>query len=255
MSDKLESIPLPEPQLDLIENFPAWEKATDLLKQQILSNNFKKVADVGGGANPLLDYEFIRGNNIDYALLDISEVELSKAPAYYRKIKVDMTTPPKAFSKCVGVEQFDLIFSHMFLEHAKDPLAMHRNIHSILRPGGVAIHIYPTPNNLPLTINRLLPEQITSALVSFAQPLRDRDGSQVKFPAFYAMCGHPTEGLHSKFRDLGFNVVRHTSYIGHDYYRRFPVIRNIERSLRPILLKAKIPLAGNSLLVLQKQLV
>jgi SAM-dependent methyltransferase len=252
MAELGKSFVLPEPRLDVFDNFPGWDKATALLKQLIRENKFKNAADVGGGANPLLDEAFIKENGIDYALLDVSQVELNKAPAYYRKIQVDMTATSEEFSKRVGGRQFDLIFSHMFLEHISDPLVTHRNIYAALRPGGLAVHFYPTPHNLPMTINRLLPEWFTGALLSIAQPTRDRSGKERKFPAFYAMCGHPTKALHAKFRGLGFEVVRHTSYIGHDYYLLIPVLREIEHGLRAILLKAGIPITGDSLLILQK---
>jgi SAM-dependent methyltransferase len=253
MADRIKSFPLPEPRLDVIDNFPCWQKATALLKQKVLENNFKKVADIGGGANPLIDGEFIREQGIDYTLLDISQVELDKAPDYYRKIQTDMTSSPEEFHAHVAKDQFNLVFSHMFIEHVRDPLRMHRNIHAALKPGGLAIHFFPTPYNLPLAANRLLPEWFTGALVSFFQPERDRNGSQVKFPAFYAMCGPPTKALHAQFRKLGFDVIQHTGYIGHDYYQRLPVVRNIERGLRPILLKAGIPLTSDAILILQKR--
>jgi SAM-dependent methyltransferase len=254
MAQRIKSVPLPEPQLDIIGNFPGWEKATALLKKAILENGFKTVADIGGGANPLLDGEFIREQDIDYTLLDISQVELDKAPDYYRKVRVNMMASPDEFRVNAGENRFDLIFSHMFLEHVSNPRLTHGNIHTALKPGGLAIHFYPTPTNLPLAVNWLLPEWLTSALVSVAQPTRDRKGNQVKFPAFYAMCGPPTKALHAKFRELGFDVIQHTGYIGHEYYIRFPIVRDIEQSLRPVLLKARIPLTSDALLILQKQL-
>ena len=240
------------PSLDLSENFPGWEKASVFLQQLIVQDGLRKVADIGGGATPLLSQEFTREQQIDYTLLDISQAELDKAPAYYNKVQVDLTAPTSRFVEKMGNRRFDLVFSHMFLEHVQDPLAVHRNIDAVLRPGGLAVHINPTANNLPLTINRLLPEKMTRRLLSIIQPHRHQSGTAAKFPAYYALCGPPNKEMHEQFEKLGFDVLRHTGYIGHDYYRRIPVIGEIERALRPVLLKARIPLTMYSLLVLQK---
>ena len=129
----LGSTPMPAeegPRLDVFENFPGWESGSALLKQQITTLHRKTVADIGGGANPLLDRAFIEESEVDYSLLDISETELDKAPGYYKKIQVDVAAPLDYFLSRVGEERFDLVFSHMFLEHAPDPLRVHRNIHA-----------------------------------------------------------------------------------------------------------------------------
>jgi SAM-dependent methyltransferase len=252
MLDRDQPHTLPQPQLDVIDNCPV---ISEFLKKEIGTMGAKSVADVGGGANPTLDSDFVQQHKIDYVVLDISQTELDKAPTYCRKILVDLTGPPKDFSTCVGEAKFDIVFSYFFLEHVREPLAVHRNIHAALKPGGLAIHFFPTPNNIPLVANRLLSAKLSEFLVSIAQPTRDRKGTQGKFPAFYAMCGNPSRGSHAKFRQLGFDVIRHTGYIGHGYYDRFGLLRRFERALRPILLKAKIPLTSDALLVLRKQSV
>lgn len=95
------SLVLPEPRLDRIENYP---ETADFIKKAVLGlgNARPMVADVGGGANPALDCEFVQQHNVDYALLDISQAELDKAPAYFRKIQVDMTAPEEDFAARVG---------------------------------------------------------------------------------------------------------------------------------------------------------
>jgi SAM-dependent methyltransferase len=251
----LRSLTLAEqgPRLDVFENFPCWESGSVLLKQQITTLRLKNVADIGGGANPLLDHAFIEESGVDYSLLDISKAELDRAPAYYKKIQVDVAAPEGYFLRRVGEEQFDLVFSHMFLEHVPNPLRVHRNIYASLKPGGLAIHFFASSNNLPLTMNRLLPGWVTDILTRVAQPNRDLIGYEKKFPAYYAMCGAPSKALNSKYREIGFDVLRHTGFIGHDYYKRVPILREIERGLRPILLATGIPLISDSLLILRKR--
>ena len=243
----------PLPPLDRIENFPGWERAPAFLEREISQRRLRHIADLGGGAHPLLPQSFVKAQDLSYCVLDISREELAKAPAYCEKIQIDITAPAEEFRAKVGQDRFDLVFSHMFLEHIKAPLLAHRNIHSVLRPGGIAIHFYPSPNNVPLALNRLIPESLSSRLVRLAQPQRDLGGIQGKFPAYYAMCGLPSKKLHAQLEGIGYNVIRHTGFIGHGYYRRFPVLRDLEHAMRRILLTARLPLTSAILLILEKR--
>lgn len=135
----------------------------------------------------------------------------------------------------------------------RDPLVVHRNIHRALKPEGLAIHFFPTPNSLPLAVNRMLPERVGELLISVFHPARDLKGSQGKFPAYYRMCGNPSVRTHAMLQSIGYDIVRHTGYIGHGYYDRFAPLRQCERALRTILLNAKIPMTSDALLVLRKR--
>ncbi len=241
------------PRLDLFDNFPGFGRFSPFLKREIATHNLKEVADAGGGANPVIDSSFIFANGLRYTVLDISQSELDKAPDVYDKVRVDIGAPLEEFCACTGKERFDLVFSHMFLEHVKDPVRVHQNLAAALKPGGLAIHCFPSPRNLPMAINRLLPDRITHRLLRIAQPHRDLDGHDRKFPAFYAMCGGPSRALHVKFRRLGVDVVRHTGFIGHEYYHRIAVARHAEHAVRAILLKARIPMLSFCLLILRKR--
>jgi SAM-dependent methyltransferase len=238
--------------LELIDNCPGWNKAKAFLQSEIILRGARRIADVGGGANPMLDAEFVRNNGLEYTVLDISRAELDKAPAHCRKVAVDLMAAPGEFLDKIGDTRFDLMFSCMFLEHLRTPLAAHRNMFSALAPGGVAIHLYPSANNLPLALNRLAPNWATNLLVRLSQPERDVAGRQGKFPAYYRMCGNASRRLHKRFEDLGYTVLQHSSYIGHWYYRRLPILRSIEQASRGALLRARIPLTSAQLLILRK---
>ena len=240
------------PALDLITNFPAFEKAGAYLKEMILEHRYKSIADVGGGANPMLDDEFIANNDIQYFLIDNSAAELGKAHPLYGKIEADANSSSEIFQKQIAGRKFDLIFSHMFLEHIENPMQAHRNFYSALNPGGRCVHIYPSPNNLPLTLNRLLPETISVFLVRIAQPARKLEGSQRKFKAYYRMCGAPNSALSAAFEEMGYTVKRHTGYIGHTYYERFKPAAMLEKQMRTIVHKFQLPLISGCLLVLEK---
>jgi SAM-dependent methyltransferase len=244
--------PATVPTLDLIDHFPAFDKAGPYLKNIITENGYQLIADFGGGANPVLDDEFIRKSGIRCFLIDQSASELDKAPPCYDRIIANAASSNDDFHRQIAGRQFDLIFSHMFLEHIDDPVQVHRNIHSALKPGGRCVHIYPSPNNVPLALNRLLPETISRHLLRFAQPTRDLGGLRRKFKAFYRMCGAPAPGLTAQFEAMGYIVLQHTGFIGHAYYERFQPLAMVERGLRKIILKSGLPLTSACLLVLEK---
>jgi SAM-dependent methyltransferase len=240
------------PMLDVIDNFPAYGLAGPYLKQIITENNFKLIADIGGGANPMIDDEFILKKNIRYFLIDNSAAELKKANSLYNKIEADAAGSNDIFQKQISNQKFDFIFSHMFLEHIEDPMQAHRNFYSALNPGGRCVHIYPSPNNLPLVLNRLLPESMSTYLVRIAQPARNLEGSQRKFKGYYRMCGAPTPALRAKLEEIGFIVRQHTGFIGHNYYDRFQFTAMLERRLRRIIHRLQLPLTSGCLLALEK---
>lgn len=241
------------PRLDVVDNFPAYDKASAYLKAMITEHNYKLIADIGGGANPMLDDDFIVNNNIQYSLIDKSGAELLKANCLYRKIEADATSDSETFQNAISGRKFDLIFSHMFLEHIENPVQAHKNFYDALNPGGRCVHFYPSPNNLPLVLNRLLPEAVSIYLLKIAQPTRDLEGAGGKFKAFYKMCGAPNAALAAVFEDIGYTIVQHTGYIGHGYYERFKSVAAFERRLRNIIHKLRIPLTSGCLLVLEKR--
>lgn len=242
------------PRLDVADRYPGWCRARESVQDLVRTIGARAVADLGGGAHPLLPHAFVAAQRLRYCLIDVSQRELAKAPAVGRKICVDITAPTEAFEAAVADSApFDLAFSHNLLEHLRDPWAAHRNIHRLLAPGGLAVHFYPSPHNLPLTLNRLLPEAASRALLRVAQPRRRLDADQGKFPAFYAMGGRLSPAAERRLQAIGYDVVRHTGYIGHEYYDAWPALKAAERRLRLWLLRCRIPLTSSVLLVLRRR--
>lgn len=239
--------------LDVIDNFPGWERANSFIRGEIERRYTTRIADIGGGANPLLKRDFVERLALQYTVIDISQAELEKAPNYCRKVRADLSGPAEDFLHAVGNERFDIVFSIMLLEHIARPAVAHANIAAIMAPGGIAIHLYASPYNLPLACNRYMPESVAHAVLRVVQPGRDFSGHQVKFPAYYKMCGNPSKTLHGRFASFGFDVIQHTGFIGHGYYLRFPLIRTIEDRLRRSLVRLGIPLTSAQLLILRKR--
>ena len=175
-----------------------------------------QVLDVGGGANPILP---ACDHDTKCVLLDIDPLELAKAPPEYRKLVADFAVP------CDLGERFELIVSHSVCEHVQDPIAFHRNVLAHLRPGGRAMHFFPTLYAPPFVANRLLHERAASALLHGLQAGREQDGSLGKFPAYYRWCRGPSRRQIRRFTGVGFEVERFVASYGHSpYYARWPKV-------------------------------
>lgn len=213
-----------------------WKGYENFLMEMIVQTNAKYVLDVGGGANPLLNNDFIQKNAIDYSILDISEAELQKAPEGYNKILADAASKHLCLNK-----QFDFVFSKVFLEHIKDPEQFHRNIYNLLSNNGISVHFFPTLYALPFVVNKLLPETISEILLDIFSP-RDRHRHE-KFPAYYHWCRGPIKTQCEQFRKIGFEVIEYAGFFGHsDYYKKLNYLRNVHEMKTAYLLKNPNPL-------------
>ncbi len=237
--------------LKLIDDFPGNANAPRFPEKIIVGNKVKNVADIGGGARPLLPLELVQKYGLNYYVLDINKKELDKAPSWCNRLTVDIASRDKGFIAPDMLGTFDLVFSNMLLEHIKDATQAHRNIAMLLKKNGTAVHFFPSPHNLPLFVNKLVPEWVSKKLVEFFQPARDRV-YDVKFPAYYVLCGTPSKRLRKIFQSLGYLVEEHVGYIGHSYYDRFFVTRKIELFARRFLLRFNLPLTSTIHIVLRK---
>jgi SAM-dependent methyltransferase len=235
--------------LKLVDDFPGNSNAPGFLEKIIAKNNVKTVADIGGGAKPLLPKYLVDKYGLNYYVLDISKTELSKAPAWCNGLEADIESPD-FHADMSG--KFDLVFSHMLLEHIRNPIQTHQNINALLRKDGLAVHFYPSPHNLPLFLNRLLPESLSQRLVNFFQPTRDKV-YDVKFPAYYKLCGASGNRLRSILEPLGYSVEEHVGYIGHSYYARFFITRKVEEWGRHVFLGLHLPITSTVHIVLRKR--
>jgi len=193
------------------------------------------VADLGGGANPLLDLPFVQAHELEYSVIDISPAELAKHPDAYRSVVADLCSHPPP-----DIE-LDLAFSRTVCEHLPDPERFHRNVYAMLRPGGRAVHIFPTVYAPPFAVNRLLPEPIAAALLTRLQMDRDFEGDKGKFAALYRWCRGPTRRQLARFREIGFDVASYRGYFGHGYYDRVPMLRALNDRIAQGLVRRPVP--------------
>lgn len=113
------------------------------------------MAELGGGANPTVELLDRLPQPVELTVIDISPEELAKAPDEVTRRCVDLCSahPPLR-------DQFDMVFSRMLCEHVASGSAFHRNCSAMLKPGGHAVHFFPTATALPFVANRILPERL-----------------------------------------------------------------------------------------------
>ena len=205
------------------------------------------VAELGGGANPYLADPAWDGVPTR-AVYDISADELAKSGAATLDLRqADLCQPLD-----VG-DAFDLVFSRMLCEHLQDPATFHRNCWAMLRPGGLAVHHFPTLSTLPFLVNRLLPERAARAVLARVRPGRIGSVHHEKFPATYRWCHGPTSRPLQRFSSIGFEVVEWVGGFGHAYYERVPPLDAIERRKTEYLLRHPVPwLTSFAVVVLRK---
>ena len=197
-----------------------WFGYEDLVVEWIQRVGAVDVCDIGGGRNPLLSPQRVDELGLRYTVLDISQDELDLAPAEFDTVCADI-----AGEHFDTENAFDFMFSKFVAEHVESGERFHRNVLQALKPGGIALHYFPTLYNIPFLVNRIVPERLGSQVLDVVLP-RDRSREE-KFPARYSWTRGPTDRQLERLRAVGFEVLEYTAGFGHDYYQRIPVVRDV----------------------------
>jgi ubiquinone/menaquinone biosynthesis C-methylase UbiE len=226
----------------------AWDDYVPFLERLIDRTGARRVCDVGAGARPSLPLEMVAERELDYVLLDISEVELAKAPDRYAKVRADITA-----ADFDAEEQFDLVVTRMVAEHIQRPDAFHANVNRLLVPNGTAFHFFATLYALPFVVNRFLPGAIGDDILTALRPVEAR--GRPKFRAYYRWCRGPTARQIRRFTRAGFDVEEYVGFFGHSYYGKLGPIQALENSLARLLVSRPVPLLTSfAYVVLRKRL-
>lgn len=223
-----------------------WIEYPVFVGQIIREYDSRKICDVGGGANPVLPLQFVNDHHLDYTLLDISSVELEKAPKGYKQLIQDIEKEDFALTN-----EFDLVITKMMAEHVRNGRVFHKNVFCMLKPGGIAVHYFPTLYALPFLVNKLIPKKLSSFLLDVLLP-RDRY-RRGKFPAYYSWCYGPISAMFQMLVGIGYEVVLCKGFFGHTYYSRLPILQSLHRVCTEYLVKHPNPyLTSFAQLVLRK---
>jgi SAM-dependent methyltransferase len=226
----------------------SWFEYDGLLDWLTRRREVNDVCEVGAGAKPVLPPEVIASRELHHTILDVSRAELDKAPDGYHKIQADIARTNFRFPDSV-----DLVTSAFVAEHVGRPEVFHRNTWSMLRPGGFALHLFPTLYALPFVANRLIPEPVTARLLRRSQPFRRAEGHEAKFRAYYRWCRGPTARQCARLAGVGFEVLAYTGYFGHGYYLHQSSLHRAEQAKAQILVDHPVAdLCSYALVLLRK---
>lgn len=228
----MEQMPV-EPAKALSDSRLAAQNFPTVVRRLCEAYDSPDLLDIGGGAKPLFRPGSWPDNVASYTINDISQEELDKAPAEYNKACFDICDPVD------GLEgRFDVIFSKFVAEHVKDGEKMHSNVYRMLRPGGVAFHLFPTLYALPFLINWLIPEQVSRGVVFLLNPKR-RDNKR-KFPARYSWCAGSNDRIGSQILSVGYTNVKIERFYGLNYLSGVPLLSSVEAAWVGATRKAEI---------------
>jgi len=214
----------------LVENFIGWSKTESFLQDLILMYNIKSILEIGAGANPTINPDFIKRHKLIYTISDVDDYELKKANDIYSKLVVDLSNP-----NFNSVEKFDLVFSRMVGEHISNAEAFHKNVFKILNAGGISFHCFSTLYALPFFANKILPDNLSDLILGKIAP-RDKH-QHGKFKAHYDWSRGPSKKMIMRFETIGYEIIEYVGYFGHNYYNKIPLLGKLEN------LKSKILLA------------
>jgi SAM-dependent methyltransferase len=189
------------------------------LKAIVASYSNAAILELGAGRRPSFTLDEMPSTVGSYTVNDISADELALLPPGYELACFDVSGDAENFR-----DSYDVVFSRFLAEHVPDGRAMHRNVHRVLRDGGVAFHLIPTLYCLPFVINKYMPERLTSWVLDSLDP---RNRTSPKFPASYSLCYGDPERMRRELLAVGYRKVEIQNFYGHFYYGKIPVLRNL----------------------------
>jgi len=213
----------------------AWEDFKEQVYQFIVQEKYTAIAEIGGGANPLLSFDFLKKQKLNYHVIDVSAEELSKADNRYEKKVINLEEPVT-----VVAMHYDFIFAQMTLEHIKEAQTFYENVYKLLKPNGSAFFFFACATSLPSLTNLVVPNAVSERLLLSLQPFRSNE-KHGKFKAYYKWCFGPTQININRFKRVGFKVTCYTGYFGHSYYQKFKLLNFLEQLKTRFLLKNPTP--------------
>lgn len=215
----------------------------------------KRICDLGGGANPVAAVTDIRRLGAEYVVVDASQGELAKTPPEYETSAMDIDDRGAVERLVAERGPFDLVVSRWTAEHVPRGKLFHQHVHLLLRPRGIALHLFPTLYSPVFVVNRLLPHSLSASVVTYVDKSgRERGGAHESFRPYYSWCRGPTRRQLVRLASVGFAVRRYIGFFGHPYYARASAVRSAHETLSRWLVRHPVPiLTSYALVVLERE--
>ncbi len=195
-----------------------------------LSDRFglTRLCEIGGGRDPAFQPGNPALEGLSLTVNDIDQLELDFAPSGLGKARFDIAGDMSEPDARPG--SYDLMFSRMVFEHVDGVERAWRNIHTLLKPGGVALAFFPTLYAPVFTLNRVIPESLSRRIVHAMFPNRRDGGGDPKFPALYDCCRSSEQALKPILTQAGFSETHIQPFWGHGYFNRMPGIKQLDHA-------------------------
>lgn len=203
----------------------AWENYEPLTLALAKHFGLRRLLEVGGGRDPGF-LEIGQKAGLEVIVNDIDAGELALLPPGTPTAQFDVAGD--LTNRADLVEAFDLMTARMVFEHIHDVEAAWKNIHRMLKPGGIGMAFFPTLYAWPFLINKLLPPETAKAIVNRFFPNRADDGDNPVFPALYDWCYGSETKLRRMLDPIGYSEFALLPFWGHRYLDRVPVAREID---------------------------
>jgi SAM-dependent methyltransferase len=205
----------------------AWENYERSVVALAQEFGLARLLEIGGGRDPAFAGA-ARANGLTLIVNDIDPAELARLPAGFETACFDVSGD--LGQRPEFVEAFDFVASRMVFEHIGDVEAAWRNVHRILRPGGVGLAFFPTLYAWPFVVNWLLPSGIAKRIVERFYPARAAEGENPVFPPVYDWCLGSEARMRRMLDPIGFAEAHVIPFWGHRYLERVPLAREIDNA-------------------------
>ena len=204
----------------------SWANYKAMILAMAQAYDLRDHLEIGGGRDPLFTAEETERFGFDVTLNDIAQGELDRAPPGFATLCCDIASPSTV--GVVGRQRFDFAYCRMVMEHVPDVPQMWRNVYEVLAPGGAALSFFPTLFAPPFTLNQLVPEAASRAVLHALFPDRRDEGDNPKFPAHYNCCRGSEAALVPLLTDLGFREIVVLPFYGYSYFWKIPGLKQVD---------------------------
>ncbi|MBV9803786.1 MAG: class I SAM-dependent methyltransferase [Solirubrobacterales bacterium] len=225
----------------------------DVQLRELMRDGSRRICDLGGGANPVAAISEIERFDATYVVVDSSPAELAKSSPQYQRLNLDIADHSAVGWLIAERGPFDTVVTRWTAEHVPDGRSFHEQVHRLLRPGGTALHLFPTLYSPIFLANRLLPPRASSWLLGQVQDGREAEGDHAKFRPYYSWCRGPSRGQLRRLAELGFATRLYVGFFGHPYYQRLTPLNAAHEHVSRWLTRRPVPaLTSYALMLLER---